>query len=336
MHRSGDKVLILDTTCRDGMHAVRHQFTAEQIASITGGLDRSGADFIEVSHGDGLGGSSINYGLSYETEETLLKTAAENCSSAKLGFLLLPGIGTMRDIDMAKECGAEFARITVHCTEANIAGQHVRLAKDYGMTAFGALMMTHMIDKEELLKQGRIFEDFGADCIYCMDSAGHMLPEEVKTKIGYLCEKLEVPVGFHAHENLGTAVWNTVSAVEAGASMVDATLRGFGAGAGNTPIEVLAAVLELLNYKTNLNLYDIMDTAEFVLAPMNLRQPVKDRASLSIGYAGVYSSFMLHVMNAGKQYDLDPRDILIELGKRKVIGGQEDMIIQVAFELANK
>lgn len=336
MKRPDHFVRILDTTCRDGMHAVRHQFTAEQVAALAAGAESAGVDIFEVSHGDGLGGSSINYGYGAATDEQWLKAAAGQLKNTKLAFLMLPGIGTMQDIDMAAACGASVARITVHCTEANITEQHIRRAQEHNMEIIGVLMMTHMIEPEALLTQAKIFEDYGADIVYCMDSAGHLLPDGVRARVGLLAEKLNIPVGFHAHNNLGLAMCNTMAALDVGASMVDGTLKGLGAGAGNAMTEVIAAVLNRAGYQTNIDLYKIMDVAENVLAPMLPNYPTISKAALTIGYAGVYGSFALHAERAAKRYNLDARDILVELGRRKIVGGQEDMIIQVAVELANK
>jgi len=335
MRRTGNKIRLLDTTCRDGMHAMAHQFTPEQVSLIAEGVESAGVDVFEVSHGDGLGGSSINYGIAAATDEEYLRAAKSKLKNTKLAFLLIPGIGTMEDLKMAADCGAKVARVTTHCTEANITGQHIKLAKDLGMESFGVLMMTHMIEPEELLKQAKLMEDYGADIVYLMDSAGHLLPEGVKNRVSLLTEKLSIPVGFHTHANLGLEIANTITAIEAGASIVDGTLRGVGAGAGNAPIEVLTAVLQLYGYETNIDLFKIMDVAEDVASPMFNRQPVKDKAALTIGYAGVYGSFLLHAIRAAKKYKMDARDILIELGRRKMVGGQEDMIIQVAYELSS-
>jgi 4-hydroxy 2-oxovalerate aldolase len=336
LKREGNKLKILDTTCRDGMHAMSHQFTPEQVAALARAVEKAGVDIFEVSHGDGLAGSSINYGFGAATDEEWLRAAAKELNNTKLAVMLLPGIGVMEDLEMAADCGAKVCRVTVHCTEADITGQHVKKAKDLGMEAFGVLMMTHMVEPEKLLEQSKIFESYGVDGVYLMDSAGHLIPEEVKRRVSLLLEKLNIPLGFHAHASLGLHIINTLTAVKEGVSYIDGTLRGLGAGAGNTPTEVITAVLKMYGYETNINLYDIMDAAEDVLAPMIKRSPIIDKTALTIGYAGVYGSFSLHAQRAAKKYGVDPRDILIELGKMKVVGGQEDMIIKVAVDLAEK
>ena len=336
MKRKDNYIRILDTTCRDGMHAMSHQFTAEQVKAIAAGLERAGVNYMEVSHGDGLGGSSINYGFGAASDREWITAAAGELKNTKLAVMLLPGIGTMNDLRMAAECGAKMCRVTVHCTEANITTQHVKLVKDLGLEAFGVLMMAHMVTPEQLLEQAKIFQDGGADVIYMMDSAGHLLPEGVRARVSHLAEHLDVPVGFHAHASLGLQVANSLAAAEEGASFLDGTLRGLGAGAGNTPTEVLAAVLDMYHYKTDLNLYPAMDVAEDILAPMIVNSPIIDKTALTIGYAGVYGSFALHAKRAAAAYGVDSRDILLECGKRHVVGGQEDIIIEVAIELAKQ
>lgn len=336
MFREGNKIRILDVTCRDGMHAVSHQFTPAQVAAIAGALEAAGVDTFEVSHGDGLGGSSINYGFGAATDKEWLQAAKSKLENTKLSVLFLPGVGKMEDLEMAAEAGAKVARITVHCTEADIARQHVKLANDLGMEAIGVLMMTHMLEPDQLLEQAKLFESYGAKGVYMMDSAGHLIPEEVRRRVRPLLEHLEIPVGFHAHANLGLHIANTLAAIDEGVSMTDGCLRGLGAGAGNTPTEVLTAVLDLYGYETGIDLYKIMDAAEDVLAPMLSASPVIDKAALTIGYAGVYGSFSLHAKRAAQKYGVDERDILVECGKRKVVGGQEDIIIEVAVELARQ
>ncbi len=336
MFRKGNKIRILDVTCRDGMHAMAHQFTTDQIAAIAKGAEEAGIDTLEVSHGDGLGGSSINYGFGAATDKEWLDAAKSNLKNTKLGVLFLPGVGRMHDLEMAAQAGAKVARITMHCTEANISKQHIQRTRDLNMEAIGVLMMTHMVEPDQLLEQAKMLEDYGAEGVYMMDSAGHLIPEEVRRRVRPLVEKLSIPVGFHAHANLGLHMINTLTAIEEGVSMTDGCLRGLGAGAGNTPTEVLTAVLKMYGYETGIDLYKIMDVAEDILAPMLKSPPVVDKAALTIGYAGVYGSFALHAKRAAKRYGVDERDILIECGKRKVVGGQEDIIIEVAVELAEK
>jgi 4-hydroxy 2-oxovalerate aldolase len=290
---------------------------------------------MEVSHGDGLGGASINYGFGAASDEQWLRAAKKNLKNTKLAVLFLPGIGTMEDLRMAHNCGVQAVRVTVHCTEADITKQHVQLTKKLGMEAFGVLMMTHMAGPEKLLEQGKIFQDNGVQAVYMMDSAGHLLPDGVRARVSALVNGLDIPVGFHAHANLAMHIPNTLAAIEEGATYVDGTLRGLGAGAGNTPTEVLAAVLNMYGYGTDIDLFAIEDVAEDVLAPMiKDKAPCIDKAALTIGYSGVYGSFALHAKRAAARYGVDARDILIECGKRKVVGGQEDIIIEVAVALA--
>jgi len=331
-----NKIRIMDTTLRDGSHAVRHQYTLENVSKITFALDNAGVYGIEISHGDGLGGSSINYGFAKYSDEERLKAANKVVKKSKIAVLLLPGVGTREDLKNAIENGAKIARIATHVTEADISQQHIRMAKEMGLEVMTFLMLAHMEKPEKVLEQAKLMESYGADVVYVVDSAGAMLPEEVKSRVGLLKQKLNVEVGFHAHNNLGLAVSNTVTAIQEGATVVDGTLCGLGAGAGNAAIEVLVAVLDKLGYDTNIDLYKIMDAAEDVVRPIMQRPQAIDKASLSLGYAGVYSSFLLHTLRAAEKYKVEPRDILMELGKRRVVGGQEDMIIDVAYNLSKK
>lgn len=337
MKRMGQKITILDTTCRDGMHAMAHQFTPDEVGRIAAALEKAGPDYMEVSHGDGLGGSSITYGRAAASDREWLTAARRELKKTRLATLFIPGIGTMDDLKMAHDCGVDMVRITVHCTEADITGQHINLTRELGMTPFGVLMMTHMVGPEKLLEQGQIFADNGAEAVYMMDSAGHLLPDDVRARVSLLAEKLPIAVGFHAHANLDMHIANSIAAMEEGATYIDGTLKGLGAGAGNAPIEVLAAVMDMYGFESNLDLYSIEDAAEDVLRPIigdNI--PNIDKVALTIGYAGVYSSFALHAKRAAKQYGVDPRDIMVECGRRKVVGGQEDIIIEVAAQLAGK
>lgn len=328
------KIEIIDTTMRDGDHAVSHSFSPEDVSRIAEGLDRAGVSFIEVGHGDGLAGSSIQYGFSEYPEEKLHKAVVSVLSRAKLCVLMLPGIGTIKELRASYEIGARVARIATHCTEADISEQHIGLAKELGMISIGALMMAHMISPQELASQAKLMESYGADIIYYMDSAGALLPPQVRDRIKVACNTLKIPIGFHAHNNLSTAVANELTAIEAGAKFVDGCLRGLGAGSGNAQLEVLAAVLEKAGVKTDLDLYALMDTAEKVLDPLLKRPQVIDNASLILGYSGVYSSFLLHTYRAAEKFNVDYRDVLVELGRRKTVGGQEDWIIEVCAEMA--
>lgn len=331
-----DKINIVDTTLRDGSHAVSHSFTKEQATAIAGGLDRAGIDIIEISHGDGIGGSSINFGFSKEPELDLLEAAGKVVKNAKLAVLLLPGVGTIEDMKKARDRGANAVRVATHITEADIAIQHIGWAKQNGMFVCGFLMMAHMGTPEKVVEQARIFADAGADYINLADSSGYMAPGDVRARIAAVKDSIGLPVGFHAHNNMGMAVANTLAAVEAGADYVDATCRGLGAGAGNTQLEVLCAVLERQGWKTGADFYRVMDLAEEVVEPIMKRPQVIGTDSLMLGYAGVYSSFLLHTRHAAEKFGLAPRDILVELGRRHMVGGQEDMIVDVAYELSRK
>ncbi|MCD8197409.1 MAG: 4-hydroxy-2-oxovalerate aldolase [Lachnospiraceae bacterium] len=328
------KLHFVDTTLRDGSHAVSHSYTVEQVTAIAEGLDKVGVDIIEISHGDGLAGSTINYGFSATPEMELLKAASKVIKRAKLGVLLLPGVGTIEDLKEARENGAQVVRVATHVTEADVAIQHLKTAKDLGMTPVGFLMMTHMASPEKILEQAKIFVDAGAEYVNLADSAGYMTPDDVRARVSLLVENLPIPVGFHAHNNLSLAVANTLTAVECGADYVDVTCRGLGAGAGNAQAEVVAGVFDRLGYNTGLDFYGYMDLAENVVEPL-MRQPqVIKSAPLMLGYAGVYSSFLLHTYRAAEKFNLNPRDILVELGRRGMVGGQEDMIIDVAHSLS--
>lgn len=336
MKRVGNRIQVIDTTCRDGMHAVAHQFTAEQVGQLAAGLEKAGVDYMEVSHGDGLGGSSINYGFGAATDREWLTAARKELKHTKLAAMFLPGIGTMDDLRMAKDCGVDMVRLTVHCTETDITKQHIGLVRQLGMTPFGVLMMTHMVEPEKLLEQALLFQDYGAETVYMMDSAGYLMPDQVKVRVSLLAEKLDIPVGFHAHANLQMQIPNTLAALECGASYTDGTLRGLGAGAGNTPTEVLAAVMLRSGYDSGLDLHAAEDAAELLSTLPLFVPPCADKAAITIGYAGVYGSFARHAKIAAARYEVDARDILYECGKRKVVGGQEDIIIEVAVELAKK
>jgi 4-hydroxy 2-oxovalerate aldolase len=326
---------VVDTTLRDGMHSVAHQFTPEQMATIAAAMDAAGIDTLEVSHGDGLGGSSLQYGRAAASDETYLRAVVSVLKRSKLAVLLLPGIGVKEDLDMAANLGARVARIATHVTEADISEQHMGLARKRGMEVMGFLMMAHMAPIEVMIHNGKLMESYGADYVYVVDSAGYMLPPEVEERVGALKEALNCKVGFHAHNNLGSAIGNTLAAIETGVDIVDGSLRAMGAGAGNTPTETLIAVLTRLGIETGVDLYKIMDAAKLV-DPFKTQPKEGPDATLMLGYAGVYSSFLLHTARAAERFDVDPRDILVELGRRRIVGGQEDMIIDVAYELAQK
>jgi 4-hydroxy 2-oxovalerate aldolase len=326
---------LTDTTLRDGSHALSHRLRPEQVRQVAQALDAAGVPVIEVSHGDGLGGSSFNYGFSSHDELLLIREAAAVIRHTRLAVLLLPGIGVAEDLRRVSDAGATVARIATHCTEADIAEQHIRLAKDIGMEAVGFLMMAHMVEPDLLADQARLMESYGADCVYVVDSAGALTVPESRARVAALRSVLDCQVGFHAHNNLSLAVANSLAAMEEGAAQVDGCLCGLGAGAGNCPAEVLVAVCEKLGIETGVDPLALMDAAEDVRAWMP-RPQVVDRAALLLGYAGVYSSFLLHAERAAERYGVDVKEMLIELGRRRVVGGQEDMIIDVAVELARR
>ncbi|MYL32107.1 4-hydroxy-2-oxovalerate aldolase [Pontibacillus yanchengensis] len=329
-------VYITEVALRDGSHAINHSYTIDQVTEVAKALDEAHVPFIEVSHGDGLGGSSLQYGLSTTNEMELISAAVSVCKQADIAVLLLPGIGTVGDLKEAANIGARMARIATHVTEADVSKQHIKVAKELGMETVGFLMMAHMVPTEKLIEQAKLMESYGADTVYVVDSAGALLPHQVKERIRALREALNVNVGFHGHNNLSLAMANTLVAIEEGATRVDGSVRCLGAGAGNTQTEVLVSVLDRMNITTAIDLYKMMDVAEDIVAPI-LDQPQEiTKGSLVLGYAGVYSSFLLHANRAAQKFNLDPRDILIELGKQKVVGGQEDMILDVASDIAQK
>lgn len=328
------KIRIIDSTLRDGMHAVSHQFTPEDVFAIAKALNDAGVDTVEVAHGDGLGGSSFQYGFGKVTDAEWLKAAKSALTNSKLAVLLIPGIGTHRHLEEAAKCGATVVRIATHVTEADVAQQHVKIAKELGMEAITFLMMAHMAPVDVLVEQARIFDSYGADMIYVTDSAGALLPHQYAERVAAVKAAVSAPVAMHAHNNLGLAIGNTLAAVEAGAVCVDGCLCGLGAAAGNAQTEVLAAVFQKMDIGTGIDIYKIMDAAEEVVRPRMRRPIVIDKLGLTTGWAGVYGSFMLHAIRAGERFGVDPRDILVELGRLKTVGGQEDLIIDVASRLA--
>jgi 4-hydroxy 2-oxovalerate aldolase len=327
-------LLITEVALRDGSHAVNHQFTVEQVLKVTKALSEANVPYIEVSHGDGLAGSSLQYGLSGTNEMELIEAAVSVAGDSKIAVLLLPGIGTLKELKAAANLGAKMARIATHVTEADVSPQHIAYAKELGMETVGFLMMNHMAPVEKLVEQAKLMESYGADTVYVVDSAGYLLPNQVRERIHALKHSVGINVGFHGHNNLSLAMANTLVAIEEGATRIDGSVRCLGAGAGNTQTEVLVAVLERMGIQTGIDLYKMMDLAEDIVAPI-LKVPQEiTKDSLTLGYAGVYSSFALHAKRAGAKFGVDSRDILIELGKRKVVGGQEDMIVEVAAEIA--
>ncbi len=327
---------VTDTSLRDGSHAMAHQFTAGQVRDVASALDKAGVPVIEVSHGDGLGGASIQYGFSGTPEMELISTAVEVCERARIASLLVPGIGTVKELKEAAGRGLSVVRVATQCTEADVSGEHFEMAKELGLETVGFLMMAHLRPPEFLAEQAKLMESYGADCVYVVDSAGAMLPDDAAERVSALKDALEIQVGYHAHDNLGSAIGNTIAAVKAGADQIDGSLRGLGAGAGNAPTELVAAVLDRMDLNPGLDVFALMDAAEYVIAPFMPFQPFPDRDSIAIGYAGVYSTFLLHAKRAAEKYGLDPREILVELGRRQAVAGQEDWILDVAVELARE
>jgi 4-hydroxy 2-oxovalerate aldolase len=327
---------LVDTSLRDGMHSVSHQFTPAQIGAVAAALDPTGVRLIEVTHGDGLGGSSFQYGFAAAPDLEYVEAAVAATEKAEVAVLLLPGIGTIHMLEAARERGARAVRVATHCTEADISAQHLAWARENGMFAIGFLMMSHMVEPAKLAEQALLMESYGAQVVYAVDSAGALVPTGARERVEALREALSVEVGFHAHNNLGCAVGNSLAAVEAGATWVDGSLRGLGAGSGNAQTEVLAAALVKAGMEVELDVFALLDAAEDVVAPLLPRPQIVDRASVLLGYSGVYSSFLRHTERAAEKYDVDPREVLLELGRRGVVGGQEDVIIEVAAAHAGR
>ncbi|QTH60592.1 4-hydroxy-2-oxovalerate aldolase [Corynebacterium hindlerae] len=331
------KIRINDTTLRDGSHAVRHQYTEEQVRAVVRALDDAGIQLIEVTHGDGLGGSSFNYGFSKTNELDLVSAAVDEAKQAKIAVLLLPGLGTVADLKEAHARGAGMVRVATHCTEADVSIKHFQAARDLGMETGGFLMLSHRLDPAGLAKQARIMVDAGCQCVYVVDSAGALIMEEASDRVKAILDEIgdEAQVGYHGHQNLSFGVANSVLAVRAGAQQIDGSLAGLGAGAGNSPTEVLATAFDRLGVETGVDIPKILSAAEDILKPMVPRLPAMDRGSIVQGQMGVYNSFLLHAERASERYGVPTADILREVGRRGYVGGQEDMIIDVAVALKN-
>ena len=332
-----EQLILFDSTLRDGSHAIKHQLSAENIANYCRAVDEAGLYTVIVGHGNGLGASSLQVGLSALSDQAMLSTARQSLKKTRLGVFLIPGFGTIKDdLGPAIDLGVDLVCVASHCTEADVTGQHIDYVRKRGKEAFGVLMMFHRAPKEILLQEAKKMQDYGALGILLMDSAGNADPAMVKTTVKYLAKNLNVPVGFHAHNNLGLAICNSLTAINAGAKIIDGTLRGFGAGAGNCQLEVLVGLLSKLNIKTEADIYKLMDASDQIVAKMMTKPQEIDSVSLISGLAGVFSGFASHVKKAAERFKVDPRDIFLELGRRKMVAGQEDFIVDVAMFLASK
>jgi 4-hydroxy-2-oxovalerate/4-hydroxy-2-oxohexanoate aldolase len=338
MNLQGRKITVHDMTLRDGMHPKRHLMTLDQMKTIAQGLDAAGVPLIEVTHGDGLGGASVNYGFPAHSDEEYLGAVIPLMKQAKVSALLLPGIGTVDHLKVARDLGVHTIRVATHCTEADVSEQHITMARKMEMDTVGFLMMAHMASPAKLVEQARLMEGYGANCIYVTDSAGYMLPDDVTARVSAVRDALKpgTELGFHGHHNLAMGVANSIAAVAAGANRIDAAAAGLGAGAGNTPMEVLVAVCDRMGIATGVDVFRIQDVAEDLVVPIMDHVIRVDRDSLTLGYAGVYSSFLLFARRAEKKYGVPAREILVELGRKGMVGGQEDMIEDTALTMSRQ
>jgi len=334
----GRKIIIHDMSLRDGMHAKREQMSIEQMVTIATALDDAGVPMIQVTHGAGMGGNSLQHGFAPHSNEEYITAVASRMKQAVVSVLLIPGLGTMKELKSAYDCGARSVHVATHCTEADTSPQHIAFARKLGMDTTGFLMMAHLNTPEGLAQQGKLMESYGAQTVYITDSAGYMLPADVKARVSALRAVLkpETEIGFHGHHNMGMGIANSIAAIEEGASRIDASVAGLGAGAGNTPLEVFAAVCERMGIVTGCDLFKLMDMAEDIIVPMMDHMVRVDRSSLTLGFAGVYSTFLLHAKRASERFGVPSRDILVELGRKKMIGGQEDMIVDTAMTMAKE
>lgn len=334
----GRPIIIHDMSLRDGMHAKREQMSIEQMVSIATALDEAGVPLIQVTHGAGMGGNSLQHGFAPHSNEEYITAVAAKMKQAKVSVLLIPGLGTMKELKSAYDCGARSVHVATHCTEADTSPQHIAFARKLGMDTSGFLMMAHLNSPEGLAQQGKLMESYGAQTVYITDSAGYMLPADVKARVGALRAVLkpETEIGFHGHHNMGMGIANSIAAIEEGATRIDASVAGLGAGAGNTPLEVFVAVCERMGIVTGCDLFKLMDMAEDLIVPLMDHMVRVDRSSLTLGFAGVYSTFLLHAKRAAERFGVPARDILVELGRKKMIGGQEDMIVDTAMTMAKE
>jgi len=334
----GRKVVLHDMCLRDGMHAKREQISVEQMVKVATALDAAGVPMIQVSHGAGMGGNSLQHGFALASNEEYLLAVCPKMKQTKVSVLLIPGLGTMKELQSAYECGARSVHVATHCTEADTSPQHIAFARKLGMDTTGFLMMAHLNTPEGLAQQGKMMESYGAQTVYITDSAGFMLPDDVTARVQALRDVLkpETEIGFHGHHNMGLGISNSIAAIAAGASRIDGSVAGLGAGAGNTPLEVFLAVCDRMGIETGVDLFKLMDVAEDIIVPMMEHMVRVDRDSLTLGFAGVYSTFLLHAKRCEKRFGVPARDILVELGRKKMIGGQEDMIEDTAMTMAKE